>query len=198
MKEELNRLHKQLEFIHEIDKLKYILRKTKLFNSDRPENDVEHSWHLAMIAMVLSEHVNHPVDLLKVMKMLLIHDVVEIDAGDVFFFDKTQSHDNRPEEYAAAKRIFGLLPQDQAQELESLWIEFEECKTNDAKFAKAIDRLEPMLQNRSNKGGTWMEYDVSYQDVLDSKLIMKEISTPLWEYTKELLQKSVDEGILRK
>lgn len=195
---EPNRLQKQLEFIHEIDKLKYILRKTKLFNSDQRENDVEHSWHLAMMAMVLSEHANHPVNLLKVMKMLLIHDVVEIDAGDVFFFDKTQSHDDRPEEYAAAKRIFGLLPKDQADELESLWIEFEACETHDAMFAKAIDRLEPMLQNYSNQGGTWIEYDVKFQDVLDSKLIMKEISTPLWEYTQELLQKAVEQGILRK
>lgn len=195
---EFERLRKQMEFIHEVDKIKYIIRKTRLFNSERRENDAEHSWHLAIMATVLQEHANQHVDVLRVIKMLLIHDIVEIDAGDVFFFDKTQSHDNRQEEYDAAERIFGLLPEDQAEEFKSLWIEFEEQKSFDAQFAKVMDRLEPMLQNASNQGGTWMEHDVHYDTVLESKLVMKETSTPLWVYTKQLLEEAVKKGILKR
>lgn len=196
--EQLNRLHKQIQFIHEVDKIKYILRRTRLFNSDRAENDAEHSWHLSIMAMVLAEHSNEPIDLLKVIKMVLIHNVVEIDAGDVFFFDKTQKHDNRPEEMEAAKRIFGLLPADQAEEFISIWLEFEEGKSVEARFAKTLDRLEPMLQNASNQGGTWEEYHVKYDEVLDSKRIMKDTATPLWEYTQALLKECVKEGILKE
>ena len=193
-----DRLYKQIQFIHEVDKIKFILRRTKLFNSDRRENDAEHSWHLAMMAIILSEHANKEVDVLKVIKMVLIHDVVEIDAGDVFFFDKNQQHDNRKEELDAAKRIFGLLPEDQAQELFDLWQEFEAAESTEAKFAKTLDRLEPMLQNASNQGGTWEEYDVKYEEVLDSKRVMAEIANPLWEYTQELLKECVKIGILKK
>ena len=194
---QVERLYKQLEFIKEIDKIKFIFRQTKLINSDRRENDAEHSWHLAMMAMVLVEHTNFEVDLLRVMKMVLIHDIVEIDAGDVFFYDKTQSHDNRQEEYDAAVRIFGILPNDQAEELKNLWLEFEARETNDAKFASVLDRLEPMLQNASNKGGTWQEHpDITHSDVLASKLIMKEAATPLWNYAKQVLKESVELGIL--
>ena len=194
---QVERLYKQLECIKEIDKIKFIFRQTKLINSDRRENDAEHSWHLAMMAMVLVEHTNFEVDLLRVMKMVLIHDIVEIDAGDVFFYDKTQSHDNRQEEYDAAVRIFGILPNDQAEELKNLWLEFEARETNDAKFASVLDRLEPMLQNASNKGGTWQEHpDITHSDVLASKLIMKEAATPLWNYAKQVLKESVELGIL--
>lgn len=195
---DFERLYEQLEFIREIDKIKYILRRTKLFNSDRRENDAEHSWHLAVMAMVLHEHANQPIDLVRVMKMVLIHDIVEIDAGDVFFYDKTQSHDNRPEEYEAAQRIFGMLPSDQAEELINLWEEFEEQKSFDAQFAKVLDRLEPLLQNASNKGGTWVEHDVRYEEVLESKLIMKDAATPIWEYAQQLLEACVEEGILKR
>lgn len=195
---DFERLYKQLDFIREIDKIKYILRRTKLFNSDRRENDAEHSWHLAVMAMVLHEHATQPVNLVRVMKMVLIHDIVEIDAGDVFFYDKTQSHDNRPEEYEAAKRIFGLLPSDQAEELTKLWIEFEEQQSFDAQFAKVLDRLEPLLQNASNQGGTWMEHDVQYDEVLESKLIMREAATPIWVYAKQLLEKCVEQGVLKR
>ena len=194
----LDRLKKQFEFIHEIDKIKYILRQTRLINSDRRENDAEHSWHLAMMAIVLSEYSNKPIDLLKVLKMVLIHDIVEIDAGDVFFYDKTQSHDNRQEEYDAAVRIFGLLPEDQGKELMNLWLEFEDCKTDEAKFAKVVDRMEPLLQNASNQGGTWVEHDVRYDEVLKSKLIMKDAATLLWDHAVAILDESVAKGILKK
>lgn len=195
---DFSRLYKQLEFIHEIDKIKFILRRTRLFNSDRRENDAEHSWHLALMAMVLEEHANEPVNILRVIKMVLIHDIVEIDAGDVFFYDKTQNHDNRPEEYKAAQRIFGLLPADQAEELIGLWEEFEEQKSFDAKFGRVLDRLEPLLQNASNEGGTWEEHDVRFNEVLASKLVMKEAASPLWEYVNQLLEECVEQGILKR
>ena len=167
-------LLQQVAFIKEIDKLKYIQRKTKLFNSDRPENDAEHSWHLAMMTIVLAEHSDKPIDLLKVVKMVLIHDIVEIDAGDTFIYDSTKNHTNTEEELLAAKRIFGLLPKEQAEEFIAVWEEFEAGETDEAKFAKAMDRFEPLLQNTSNNGGTWAEFDVPYQKVYDKKKAIKQ------------------------
>lgn len=191
-------LLKQISFIKEIDKIKYIQRKTKLFNSDRPENDAEHSWHLAMMAIVLAEHADTPVDVLKVVKMVLIHDIVEIDAGDTFIYDNEKSHSNTDNERIAAQRIFGLLPQDQAHELIAIWEEFEAGLSNEAKFAKAMDRLEPLLQNTSNNGGTWKEFDVDYSKVYEKKKVVKEGSTTLWNYAENLLNESVAKGILKK
>lgn len=178
----------QMEFIREIDKLKYIQRKTKLFNSERHENDAEHSWHLAMMVMVLSEYANAPIDLLKVIKMVLLHDIVEIDAGDTFLYDTTKNHTNTDEELIAAQRIFGLLPEEQAKDLMAIWIEFEDGETNDAKFAKAIDRLEPILQNISNQGGTWIEYNVPFEVVYQKIDKIKEGSTFLWDHVDQLIE----------
>ncbi|AUD03546.1 HD domain-containing protein [Spirosoma pollinicola] len=191
-------LLKQVDFIKEIDELKYIQRKTRLFNSDRHENDAEHSWHLAMMTIVLAEHSNVPVDVLKVLKMVLIHDIVEIDAGDTFIYDTQKNHTNTREELIAAKRIFGLLPQEQADEFIAVWEEFEECSTNEAKFARAMDRFEPLLQNTSNDGGTWVEFDVNYQKVYDKKKAIKNGSTIVWDYAEGLINESVDRGILKK
>ena len=191
-------LLKQIEFIKEIDKIKYIERRTRLINSNRRENDAEHSWHLAMMAMVLAEHSNEKVDLLKVIKMVLIHDIVEIDSGDIFIYDTKNNHDNTEEELKAAKRIFGILPQEQAEELIELWKEFEANETSEAKFAKAIDRLEPLLQNASNHGGTWKEHGVKQPQVIEKKIIINEGSEVLWDYTTDLLDKCVEEGILSK
>ena len=192
----MNHLLNQIEFIREIDKLKYIFRKTKLINSDRPENDAEHSWHLAMMAIVLAGHANEPIDLEKVMKMVLIHDIVEIDSGDVFVYDTTKSHDNFDEELKAARRIFGILPEEQAEEFINLWIEFEEMKTPESKFARALDRLEPLLQNASNNGGTWREFDVKYDKVIEKKKAIKDGSEELWKFAKQLIDESVEKGIL--
>lgn len=191
-------LLKQINFIKEIDKLKYIQRKTKLINSNRPENDAEHSWHLAVMAIVLSAHANSTVDILKVVKMVLIHDIVEIDAGDTFIYDTQKDHTNTAEEFEAAKRIFGLLPADQAAHFIAIWEEFEEGKTAEAKFARTMDRLEPLLQNASNQGGTWSEYQVPYQKVYEKKKIMKEGSETIWEYAEKALNESVAKGILKK
>lgn len=188
----------QIAFIKEIDKVKYIQRKTKLFNSDRCENDAEHSWHLALMAIVLAEHSNEPIDVLKVVKMVLIHDIVEIDAGDIFLYDSQLNHDNTDEERLAANRIFGLLPEKQAQDFIAIWEEFEAGETNEAKFARSMDRLEPLLQNTSNNGGTWKEFDVPYSKVYDKKSIMKEGSQTIWNYAEGLINESVEKGILKK
>lgn len=194
----LEHLQQQVAFIHEIDKVKYILRKTRLFNSNRNENDAEHSWHLALMAVILAGHANETIDLLKVIKMLLIHDVVEIDAGDVFLYDTTISHTNTEAELKAAKRIFGLLPAQQADELIAIWEEFEAGETPEAKFARAMDRFEPLLQNVSNNGGTWQEFNVGYDKVIAKKSIIKEGSQTLWDYAKGLIDDSVEKGILKK
>ncbi|MCP9755121.1 HD domain-containing protein [Lacihabitans sp. CCS-44] len=194
----MDKLLRQISFIKEIDKLKYIQRKTKLFNSDRHENDAEHSWHLAMMAIVLAEHSDKPIDILKVVKMVLIHDIVEIDAGDTFIYDTTKSHSNTEEELLAAKRIFGLLPAEQAEEFIAIWEEFEEGNTDEAKFAKSMDRLEPLLQNTSNNGGTWAEFNVSYEKVYEKKKAIKNGSMSIWNYAENLLNESVEKGILAK
>ena len=191
-------LLQQIDFIKEIDKIKYIQRKTKLFNSDRNENDAEHSWHLAMMTLVLVQHSEVPVDVLKVLKMVLIHDIVEIDAGDIFIYDTAKNHSNTEEERKAAQRIFGILPKKQADEMLSIWEEFESGQTPEAKFARTMDRLEPLLQNISNTGGTWKEFGVDYSKVYEKKKVMKEGSTAIWNYDENLINESVEKGILKK
>ncbi|EDM35846.1 hypothetical protein PBAL39_06691 [Pedobacter sp. BAL39] len=191
-------LLKQVAFIKEIDKLKYIQRRTKLMHSNRHENDAEHSWHLAVMTLVLAAHADRPIDVLKVLKMVLIHDLVEIDAGDTFIYDNLKNHTNTEEERLAAERIFGLLPKEQAEDFIAVWEEFEAGITDDAKFAKTMDRFEPLLQNASNEGGTWAEFNVDYQRVYDKKKAIKEGSTSIWEYAEGLLNDSVEKGILKK
>ena len=191
-----DRLSQQIAFIKEIDKIKYIQRKTKLINSDRYENDAEHSWHLAMMTIVLSEYSNANIDVLKVLKMVLIHDIVEIDTGDTFLYDTQKNHVNTDEELVAAKRIFGMLPTEQAEEFINIWEEFEAGQTNEAKFAKAMDRFEPVLQNTSNNGGTWAEYSVGYEKVFEKLKGINSGSEVVWDYTKMLLDKSVEERVL--
>ena len=185
---ESSRLEKQIEFIKEVDKLKYIERKTRLFNSNRRENDAEHSWHLSLMAIILDEHSNENIDVLMVLKMLLIHDIVEIDAGDTFLFDSKKNHDNTAEEFIAAKRIFGILPKNQAKDLIRIWKEFEDGETNEAKFAKAMDRFQPVLQNQSNNGGTWFEFNVIYENVIKKTEKIKLGSNTIWEYVEKTIK----------
>lgn len=193
----MERLLKQIAFIREIDKIKYIFRKTKLINSNRNENDAEHSWHLALMAIALAEHTDEQVDLLKVIKMVLIHDIVEIDAGDIFIYDTTKSHTNTEEELKAARRIFGLLPADQSQQLIDLWVEFETGASPEARFAKALDKLEPLLQNASNKGGTWSEFDIGYDKVYNNQHAIAASSSTIWKYAQSLIDDCVKQGILK-
>ena len=195
---QIENLLQQINFIKEIDKIKYIQRKTKLFNSDRNENDAEHSWHLAMMAIILAEHSNVSIDILKVVKMVLIHDIVEIDAGDTFIYDTVKNHSNTDEERIAANRIFGMLPKEQAEELILIWEEFEEGQSHEAKFARAMDRLEPLLQNTSNNGGTWKEFNVTYDKVFEKKKVINEGSSIIWNYAENLINESVEKGILKK
>ncbi|HEU0112643.1 MAG TPA: HD domain-containing protein [Flavisolibacter sp.] len=194
----MDRLLKQIDFIKEIDKIKYVQRRTKLFNSNRPENDAEHSWHLAMMVLVLAEHSNETLDIVKTLKMVLIHDIVEIDAGDTFIYDAVKAHSNTEEERLAAERIFGLLPPGQAEEFIAVWEEFEAGKTKEARFARSVDRLQPLLQNLSNNGGTWTEFGIDYEKVYQKKKVIKQGSQLLWYYAKNLINESVEKGILKK
>ena len=150
----MERFKKQLNFLIEIDQVKNILRMTSIADGSRRENDAEHSWSLAMMAVLFAEHVDDQIDLLKVIKMVLIHDLVEIHAGDTFCFDEAGMQDKEAREQASADKIFGLLEQDQGQELRQLWEEFESCATLEAEYAAMLDRLQPLIMNYINEGGT--------------------------------------------
>lgn len=158
-------LEQQLAFLKEIDRLKSVVRLSPLIDRSRRENSAEHSWHLAMYALVLAEHAAGSVDVLRVVKMLLIHDIVEIDAGDVPFHVPSTHAGQVERERLAAERIFGLLPEGQAAEFRALWFEFEAAESDDAKFAKALDRFQPMLHNAATDGGTWVECQVTLEQI---------------------------------
>ena len=158
-------LERQLTFLREIDRLKSIVRLTPLIDRSRRENSAEHSWHLAMYALVLAEYAAGSVDILRVIKMLLIHDIVEIDAGDVPFHAPETHAGQQAREQQAAERLFGLLPPAQASEFRDLWHEFEAAATDDAKFAKALDRFQPMIHNAATNGGTWVEMSVTLDQI---------------------------------
>ncbi len=193
-----DRLAKQLAFIVEIDKVKSIIRCSRLFDGSRRENDAEHSWHLALMTLVLAEHSNVPVDTLKVLKMVLIHDLVEIDAGDVMVYAAEQSGKAAKEE-AAAERIFGLLPADQGEDFKELWREFEARQTPEAKFAAAVDRLEPIMQNCMNRGDVWREHGIKAAQILD--LNGRRIggsAEALWEYAKGLIEECAGKGLIER
>ncbi|MCO5397581.1 HD domain-containing protein [Ralstonia soli] len=182
-------LQRQLAFLREIDRLKTVIRKSPLIDQSRRENSAEHSWHLAMYALVLSEHAAAPVDVLRVVKMLLIHDIVEIDAGDVPFHEPSTHAGQAEREQLAAERIFALLPDAQAAELRSLWFEFEAGDSNDARFAKALDRFQPMVHNAATEGGTWVEFEVTEAQVIARGKPPIERGAPtLWEAASELVE----------
>lgn len=191
------RLKKQIEFILEVDKIKNIFRMTKIHDGSRRENDAEHSWHLALMAFLLSEYSKEDdIDILKVMKMCLVHDIVEIDAGDTFCYDAVGNMDKLEREQKAAKRIFGLLPEDQGKELMELWEEFDAMETPEAKYAASMDRLQPMLLNFLNKGGTWSEHHIVRKQVEQRNHHINDGAPKLWEFATEMLDKSVEEGYL--
>lgn len=192
-----SRLERQLAFILEIDKLKHILRKSRPIASDRFENDAEHTWHLAIMAMLLAEHANEPeLNLLKVIKMLLVHDIVEIDAGDTFAYDEQGLAGKYEREQVAAERLFGLLPADQRDECRQLWEEFEARETAEAKFAAAIDRLQPMLLNYENEGRSWNEHGITSDRVLERNRHIADGSAELWRYAEAMIGRAVERGIL--
>lgn len=191
-----NMLEKEIAFLIEIDKLKTINRKTRIIHDSRLENDAEHSWHLAMMAVVLHKHANEPVDLFKVIKMLLIHDLVEIDAGDTFAYDTNGQSDKFEREIQAAKRLFGLLPSELEQQFLELWLEFEKKETNEAKFAASLDRLQPLIHNHLNQGDTWKKYNISKGQVMNRNKEIAEGSKALWDYAQLIIESSVQQGNL--
>jgi putative hydrolase of HD superfamily len=191
------RLARQVEFIVECDKLKEIFRQTYNTQSRRPENDAEHSWHLCLCVIVLAEHANFPqLDVLRVLKMLIVHDLVEIDAGDTFAYDTAAMAGQHEREAIAAERIFGLLPADQARDFRALWDEFEEKKTPEARFATALDRFQPMLLNTRTQGGGWKKHGVTHDRVVARNRHVAAGSDAIWRYAEKMLQNMVDAGHL--
>ena len=191
------RLKKQLEFALEIDKEKNILRQTHLSGHGRNENNAEHAWHMAIMAYLLREYSNEPVDITRVMLMCLIHDVVEIDAGDTYAYDEEGKKTQKAREEAAKERIYSLLPEDQKEELAAIFDEFEESKTPESKFAHAMDNLQPLMLNNSNDGGDWREHGVSAKQVYGRQSRTKEGSEKLYEVTDQIIKKHREKGNLK-
>ena len=195
-KEEQERLEQQIRFIVEIDKVKNVFRQTYLTDGKRKENDAEHSWHLAVMAVLLKEHMEEEVDVAKVMTMVLIHDLVEIDAGDTYAYDDKGAQTKREREVKAADRIFGLLPEDQGSYFRMLWDEFEAYETADAKFAHLLDNFQPFLLNDVSEGKSWIEHCVHRSQVCRRNEHIPETSEIVWEKMLEVMEKHIEKGTL--
>jgi len=191
------KLENQLNFIIEIDKVKNIIRKSKMFDGSRFENDAEHSWTICIMALLLKEYSNITLNIERVVSMLLIHDIVEIDTGDTFLYSDKRNTVHTDEK-KAAERIFGLLDKEQKEYFLNLWNEFEERKTNEAKFAAIFDRLEPLLQNYILEGYTWKKYNITYEMVIEKNKHIQEASDEIWKFVLKLLEKAVEKGYLKK
>lgn len=191
------RFEKQLAFILEVDKEKNILRQTHLTGQGRRENDAEHAWHMAMMIYLLKEYSNEEIDVAKAMMMALIHDVVEIDAGDTYAYDSKGLESQKEREERAAQRIFGMLPDDQCDELRVLFQEFEEARTPEARFARAMDNFQPLLLNNSNGGADWKAHNVSQSQVVGRHSTTELGSEEIWEYTKAIIDDNVSKGNIR-
>lgn len=180
----MERLQQQFDFLREIDKEKEIMRQNYLASGSRKEGDAEHAWHLAIMALVLSEHANEEIDVLKTMSMVLIHDLVEIDAGDTYAYDETAKATQRERELAAAQRIFGLLPEDQGVKMRALWDEFEARETPEAKFARALDCVQPLMLNDASGGRSWREHGVRKSQILQRNAATAKGSQAIWDYAR--------------
>ena len=191
------RIEKQLAFSLEIDKAKNIFRQTHLSGNGRKENDAEHSWHMAIMAYLLREHANEKVDIAKVMLMCLIHDIVEIDAGDTYAYDAEGIKTQKTREDAAKERIFSILPEEQATELTELFDEFEAYETAESKFAHAMDNLQPLILNNSNNGGDWREHNVTVEQIYKRQSKTKLGSEKLFEITERINRENVEKGNLK-
>ncbi|MEQ8962416.1 MAG: HD domain-containing protein [Coleofasciculus sp. C2-GNP5-27] len=192
------RLQQQIQFIIEIDQLKGILRQTRLIDDSRQENSAEHSWHLALMAIILAEYAPPQVDLGRAITMVLLHDLVEIDAGDTFCYDVQGNQDKVVREEKAATRIFGLLPQDQGQSLREIWDEFEAVTTPTARFAVALDRLQPLLLNYQNRGGTWQVHGITEPQVMQRMAPVQEGTPQLWTLVEQIVADCIKAGYLQK
>ena len=191
------RLKKQMEFILEVDKIKFIGRQTYLSDGERKENEAEHSWHLALMTALLSEHANEKIDVRKTMLMVLVHDIVEIDAGDTYAYDAAGNATKRERELKAAKRIFHLLPEDQAEELFQLWEEFEACETPEAKFAHSMDNIQPIMLNDATGGKAWREHQVKKSQVEKRQESTRAGSETIMEVAEEIIRRNVENGNLK-
>ena len=193
----MGRLDQQMAFVGEVGQLKSVLRQTVLADIGRPENSAEHSWHLAVMALALAEHAPPGTDLSKVIGMVLVHDLVEIDAGDLFLYADQSEHDRQEiAERAAADRIFAILPAEQATAMRQLWDEFMERTTAEAKFARALDRLQPILENFSVGGGTWKRHGITADQVLAKVKLIEDGSPTLGRYAEDLVGRAVEMGLL--
>lgn len=190
----MDRLQKQMEFIVEVDKVKKIMRQTYLSDASRKEDDAEHSWHLALMAVLLKEYSNEEVDLNKVIPMVLIHDLVEIDAGDTYAYSGESAAVTEARERKAAERVFGILPEDQGKVFRDLWEEFEAYQTPEAKFAHVLDNCQPMLLNDASNGLSWTEHQVRKSQIYKRNEHTAEGSRKIWNYMQSLIQKHIDLG----
>lgn len=196
---EKTRLEKQFEFCREIDKEKFIGRQTYLTDAQRKENDAEHAWHMAIMAILLSEYSNEKVDVLKVVTMLLIHDLVEIDAGDTYAYDEEAKKSKPEREAKAANRIYGLLPEDQQKKLRDLWEEFEAWETPEAKFAHTMDNIQPLMLNAATDGKSWEEHGVYLNQIFKRNTHTAEGAEALWEYAfKNFIKPNLEKGRIKE
>lgn len=193
-----DRLKKQLEFVLEIDKEKNIFRQTHISGHERNENDAEHAWHMAIMAYLLREYSNDPIDITRVMLMCLIHDVVEIDAGDTYAYDTEGKKTQKAREEAAKERLYSMLPDDQKEELMAIFEEFEAWETPEAKFARAMDNLQPLLLNNSNGGGDWRSHEVSADQVYGRQIGTKAGSEELYEVTDNIIRENIKNGNIKE
>ncbi|MBW1709770.1 MAG: HD domain-containing protein [Deltaproteobacteria bacterium] len=190
------RIEEQINFIIEIDKLTSVFRQSYLINEDRSENSAEHSWHVATMALILSEYAEEEVDQFRVIKILLVHDIVEIDAGDTFCYDEIGVQNQMEREKRAGDRIFGLLPEDQAREIFELWQEYEAHESPESKFAGALDRLMPLLHNYHTNGKSWRKHGINRDQVITRNASIREGSEALWAYALSIIDKAVAKGYL--
>lgn len=193
----MTRLEQQIAFIVEIDKVKNVFRQTPLADGNRKENDAEHSWHIALMALLLKEYAEEEVDVLKVMTMVLVHDLVEIDAGDTYAYDDVGAVTKREREVKAADRIFGMLPKDQGDYLRALWDEFEEYESADAKYAHLLDNFQPLLLNDASGGISWSEHSVRKSQIYKRNEKIEETSKVIWKKMQETVAKNIELGNIK-
>ena len=193
----MDRLEQQLSFLLEIDRQKEIIRQTYLADGSRKESDAEHAWHIAVMCMVLSEYANEPIDVAKTVMMLLLHDVIEIDAGDTYAYDEAGNATKKEREQKGAERIYGLLPEDQRDYFRGLWDEFEAMETPEAKFANAMDKIQPVLLTDHANGKSWVEHGVRGDQILKRNERTHEGSEVLWDYVQNIIEKNIEGGFIR-